>query len=91
MRCVARALTVFSFVCLVSFSADGQTTQGLIRGQVVAASNGEPLDGAAVAFTNRSTNQRGHAETDSVGRYTLPLLPPAVYTLRVTASGYQAR
>jgi hypothetical protein len=68
-----------------------QTTQGLIAGRVVDSQTGSPVAGAQVSYQHPVTNARGQAETTAAGYYTLPLLSPGLYSIRVTADQYQSQ
>jgi hypothetical protein len=47
------------------------------------------IPGATVVVTNVETGQARSTTTDSSGTYNLPLLPPAVYSLRFSKQGFQ--
>jgi hypothetical protein len=67
----------------------GQTTQGLISGRVVDSLSGRPLAGASVLYTRSVVETGGSSSTDPQGFFTLPLLSPGLYNLRVTSPQYQ--
>ncbi len=67
----------------------GQTTQGLISGQVVDAVTGRPVAGAQVRYEQTQLQLSGAARTDRFGYFVLPLLSPGGYALRIEAGGYQ--
>ncbi|HVL99399.1 MAG TPA: carboxypeptidase-like regulatory domain-containing protein, partial [Egibacteraceae bacterium] len=56
--------------------------RGAIAGLVIDANTGAVIVGATVTADGRS------ATTDASGRYTIADLPPATYTVTVTADGY---
>jgi hypothetical protein len=68
-----------------------QTTQGLISGQVVDLQDGSPIADAQVTYASLAASSTGTARTNASGYYALPLLPPGVYQVRVTADRYQAQ
>ena len=68
-----------------------QTTQGLIAGRVVDSQTGSPIAGARISYQQPATNARGQAETTVAGYYTLPLLSPGLYTVRIAADQYQSQ
>src|SRR5262245_62141959 len=72
-------------------SAPGQTTEGLIRGRITDAQTGAAIAGATVACDNRATHTTVLAHTGPGGYYALPLLPPGVYRVRVSAETYQSQ
>ena len=84
--------------CLAGALADPasvfpQTTQGSITGKV-SSYDGARLEDAIVRFERLSresltVQSSGSARTDTGGSYTLPLLTPGIYRLRVEHSGYQ--
>jgi hypothetical protein len=55
----------------------------------VADKTGSVIAGAKVTITSQGTGVVREATTDSSGHYLVPLLPVAVYTLRVDSSGFQ--
>lgn len=54
----------------------------------VADQNGARLPGAKVVVTLTSTGAQRVATTDAVGRYRFIELPPGIYAVRVSASGF---
>ena len=68
-----------------------QSTQVIVGGRVTHLRTGEAIPNAVVGYRNLTTNVSGSVEVDGRGYYSLPSLPPDVYTLRVEASGFQAR
>ena len=66
-----------------------QTTQGIISGQVRNSLTDEPLAGAIVSCTNLDSGLEATVTTDTSGTYTLPLLSPGDYGLKVSAALYQ--
>jgi outer membrane receptor protein involved in Fe transport len=67
-------------------AAEAQAT-GAISG-VVADDSGAVLPGATVEATNQATAQVRTATTGSDGFYTLPLLPPGLYKVAATLTGF---
>jgi hypothetical protein len=68
--------------------AQESASSGIV-GQVTDSTRGA-LPGATVTVTNTGTNAQRSAVTDTEGRFTIPNLPPATYTIRVELSGFQA-
>jgi outer membrane receptor for ferrienterochelin and colicin len=81
-------LLVLLALCLPLGGAHAQgTTTGSIRGTVTSPT-GAPVAGAQVTAANLETGLRRSAVTDAGGRYTVALLPPGAYSVRVAAMGY---
>ncbi len=80
------ALLVVAGLLAGTAGAFAQAT-GTIAGTVTDES-GALLPGATVEATNRGTNQARSALTGTDGFYTLPLLPPGVYNVRVSLTGF---
>ena len=68
--------------------ARGQILQGALDGNVTDASQAA-VAGAKVEATNPQTNFTRETLTNSAGVYSLPTLPPGIYTITVSASGFQ--
>ena len=88
MQCLWRLIVFAGFL---SITCHAQTTQGLIAGRVVDSQTGSPIRGAQISYEQPATNARGQAETTSAGYYTLPLLSPGLYSIRVAADQYQSQ
>src|SRR5262245_22596301 len=69
----------------------GQTTQGIISGRIRNSVNGQPLGGARIQYSALTGVLSGGAQSDRNGHYSLPLLSPGLYRVRVEAEGYQAQ
>jgi Carboxypeptidase regulatory-like domain/TonB-dependent Receptor Plug Domain len=76
---------------LCAAAATPQTTQGLISGRLVDSVTGRPIPQASVTFDSATTNLAGGASSDGSGYYSLPLLSPGIYQLRVAAPSYQSQ
>ena len=61
---------------------------GIISGRVTDPA-GLPVFSATVEYRGTAVAAEGSQRCDTGGLYTLPLLPPGRYTVRVTAPGYQ--
>jgi hypothetical protein len=68
---------------------DGQTTQGIVSGRVVDSVSGRPIAAAGVSFERGGAGANGSATADGSGYFTLPLLSPGLYNLRVSSPQYQ--
>src|SRR5436190_11351738 len=77
-----------AFLLLASLSvlAQGPTT-GRIAG-IVKDQNGAIVVGAEVMVTSKDTGDQRVVVTDDEGNYTVPLLPPGRYQVRVKANGF---
>ena len=65
-----------------------QIVSGSIVG-VVSDSTGAVIPDASVTATNAATGLARNARTDVQGVYTLPQLPPGIYSVAVTAEGFK--
>ena len=89
--CVGPKLARIVFPCLCALLplfASGQTqTAGRIAGTVRDA-QGAVIAGAEVALENLATADKRTTTSDSTGNYSLTLLPPAKYDLKIQAKGF---
>ena len=76
---------LFLFLC-AAVSAQ-ESASGGITGQVLDATHAA-LPGATVTIVNAGTNAQRVATTDTEGRFTVPNLPAATYTVRVELAGF---
>ncbi|HTD96165.1 MAG TPA: carboxypeptidase-like regulatory domain-containing protein, partial [Edaphobacter sp.] len=84
-QCLAFLVTAL----LLSSSAVAQIGgSGSLQGTVTDPS-GAVVAGATVTATSAATNAVSTQQTTSSGSYTLAALPPGVYTISVTAPGFQ--
>jgi hypothetical protein len=65
-----------------------QETTGVILG-TAKDSSGALVPGARITIAERDTGAVRQAATDSQGAYTVPLLPPGVYSVTVESAGMQ--
>jgi len=87
-----KGVALLGAICLlvisaVSAFAQSQTT-GRIAG-VVKDEKGAVIAGAGVAVANKATGEERKVATDEAGTYIVPLLPPGLYKVTVTASGFK--
>jgi hypothetical protein len=80
--------TIWVLLLGLNAVAAAQTPSGEISGVVVDAS-GAPMPGVAITLTNQSTNAVRELQTNESGVYVLPAIPPGVYTLKATLSGFR--
>ena len=78
-------------VCLTAAVAASQTTEGLISGRLLDSRTAMPVAGAHIECLQEATSTRVEAASDREGFYALPLLPPGMYSVRVTAPDYQSQ
>src|SRR5579859_1905086 len=74
-------------VLLIPSGAFGQSI-GSFSGTVTDAS-GSVIAGATVTAVSQGTGASREAKTDEAGHYALPLMPAAIYTLKVEFQGFQ--
>src|SRR5438132_11777230 len=85
------AAIVLLFLAL-GFSANAQdTVTGAFEGTVTDGRTQTRVVGAFVEITNQATGIVIRRRTDAQGRFYQGLLPPGVYTIRVSASGFVAQ
>src|SRR5712671_465433 len=83
-----KALLVAFFCSFISPLVYGQAT-GSFSG-TVSDKAGAVVSGATVKATSQGTGITREAKTDDSGHYVIPLLPVAVYTIRVESPGFGA-
>jgi hypothetical protein len=85
-----RRLGTIALIGLLSFStglrAQESASSGIV-GQVVDSTKGA-MPGATVTVTNQGTNAQRVTNTDAEGRFSVPNLLPATYSIRVELSGF---
>lgn len=82
---VCLALLFFSFGAMTAF---GQASTGQISG-VVTDESGAVVSGATVTVTEKGTGAKRTVTTTESGNYTVPLLPPGVYSVEVSAPNFR--
>ena len=80
---LAVGLLVFTLTPLAA-----QEYRGSILGTVTDASGGA-IAGAKVTVTNEATGTTVEAQTNAEGRYVVPFLVPATYTVEVSSEGFK--
>ena len=80
---VAVVGSVFSLCPLLYSQANGSFSG------TVTDKTGSVIAGAAVKISSQGTGLTREAKTDGSGHYLVPLLPVAVYTIRVEFQGFQ--
>ena len=71
-----------------SISLLSQGTTGSVQG-TVTDSTGAVIPNAQIVITNSQTNQVRKITSDGSGRYQAPLLSPGVYSVQVSAPGFE--
>jgi Carboxypeptidase regulatory-like domain/TonB dependent receptor-like, beta-barrel/TonB-dependent Receptor Plug Domain len=82
------SMTLIALLFLATGMRAQESASSGIVGQVVDATKGA-MPGATVTVTNIGTNASRVVTTDGEGRFSVPNLPPATYTIRVELSGFQ--
>ncbi|HEY0546121.1 MAG TPA: carboxypeptidase regulatory-like domain-containing protein [Pyrinomonadaceae bacterium] len=91
-RLISSVLTLAAVALFAATEARAQdTVTGAFEGTVTDSQTGAPVAGASVQFINQLSEVPVAKRTDSQGRFYQGLLPPGVYTIRVTASGFKVR
>src|ERR1700694_6050088 len=80
---VAVLCSVFSLCPLLYSQANGSFSG------TVADKTGSVISGATVKITSQGTGLTREVKTDGSGHYLAPLLPVAIYTIRVESQGFQ--
>jgi len=83
---VAVCFLSLSACCLLP-SAYGQAATATLSG-TVEDQNGAVIPGATVTAVNTATTLERRTTTNSSGNYTIPLLPPGTYVVRVEVQGF---
>lgn len=85
-----RVKVLLAVVCfaLLANAAAAQVPTGTISGRVLDQ-GGDPVPGATITVTSPSLQGERTVVTSMYGDYSIPLLPPGDYTVRVELSGFQ--
>jgi len=83
------SLTGAALVSICAVAGAQESASGGISGQVLDLTHAA-LPGATVTVTNAATNARRVVTADAEGRFTVPNLPAATYTIRVELTGFKA-
>lgn len=83
-----------SFICLIAIACLGmfalaQTPTGTIQG-VVTDKTGAAVQSASITITRTTTNETRQTKTDSAGRFIIPFVQPATYTVSAEAAGFRS-
>jgi carboxypeptidase family protein len=85
----AVALVAAGLLAIVVPPLFGQEFRGSIGGTVTDPTGGV-LPGARIKVTNEGSGTVVEAQTNAEGRYVVPFLIPATYTVEVSAEGFKA-
>jgi hypothetical protein len=88
MTITSRVLAILVAVVLSASSLAAQTTTGRIVGNV-ADESGALIPGVEIVVRNPATGLVRTVVTNESGAYVVPLLPPAVYELEASLSGFR--
>jgi hypothetical protein len=92
LRC-SRLVSLAAFWILILFIPLGMRAQDLTTSSyltgTVSDSSGAIIPGAAVTVTGTENGVVRMVKTDGSGNYTVPLLPPSTYTLKVSMPGFR--
>jgi hypothetical protein len=80
--------TIWILLLCLDAVALAQAPSGEINGVVTDAS-GAPMPGVTITLTNQSTDAVREIQTNDSGLYVLPAIPPGVYTLKATLTGFR--
>src|SRR5689334_1096503 len=83
-----KAIFHLTCLCALTFAVYGQVSTAELSGTVTDAT-GAAVANAKVTATNAGTNIERSTNTDSTGRYIIPLLPPGDYVLTAEAAGFR--
>jgi outer membrane receptor protein involved in Fe transport len=81
------ALVVLMLAFAMAALGQSQATTGNIEGRILDPKEAA-VPGATVTATNQGTGLEKTTATDELGTFRLVLLPPGVYTVRASASGF---
>jgi hypothetical protein len=89
MRLILKPSAVV-LMCACGIAAWAQTTTGTLVGTVVDPS-GAALSGVSIEAVENDTNRRSVTTTNDSGNYSIPGLPPGIYTLELQQPGFKKR
>jgi len=79
--------SVLLALCALPFAAHAQTATATLSGTVVDQ-NGAVVPDAAITVENIGTALKREATTNDEGYFTVPLLPPAIYSVTAQRAGF---
>lgn len=82
---VCSAMFITLTLCVIAYAqSDVGSISGFVRDQ-----SGAIVPNAAVTVRNEGTNQAFTVTADSAGHYTVPNLPPAIYSMTAESKGFK--
>jgi hypothetical protein len=84
-------LSLFPCLALTTFTSAQDTVTGAFEGTVTNSQTGALIANANAQIINQQTNLVITKRTDSRGRFYQGLLNPGVYTIRVSAPGFETK
>jgi Carboxypeptidase regulatory-like domain/TonB-dependent Receptor Plug Domain len=81
----------FALILLISTFSVAQDLDNVTISGKVADSNKQPITGATISATLVTTGAERTVQSDEEGRYRLVNLPPGVYSVKITATGFGAK
>lgn len=78
---------ILAVILAISSPLNAQILYGALVGNVTEATQAS-VPGAQVTVTNQETNLVRRVQTNEAGSYSLPNLPPGLYTVQVESSGF---
>jgi len=88
MNKITNAIAFIALSFFLTAVVLAQSNTGTITG-VVTDPNGAVVPNATVVITNQGTNEKRTIQTDDSGRFEMPSLATGIYSVDVTASGFQ--
>src|ERR1044072_1192008 len=86
----SKLLSILISICLLApCAAMAQGAAGQLSG-TIADPTGARLAGASVTVTSLDTSLQRQTVTNESGDFTVQLLPPGQYTVKVTAQGFKS-
>jgi Carboxypeptidase regulatory-like domain/TonB-dependent Receptor Plug Domain len=81
--------STFAIALLLAAYAPAQTSSSSLAGTVADSSN-QVMPGVAVTLVNEASGEERRTTTNEVGDFVFTAIPPAVYTVRIQATGFKA-
>jgi uncharacterized membrane protein len=89
MKRLQQFCTIAFLCCCLSLTlANAQSASSAQISGTVVDPQGAVVPGAKVTATNSATGIQRSVNTTSTGNYTLPNLPPGIYSVKVEAKGF---
>ena len=85
------ALSLLPYIALNTLTSAQDTVTGAFEGTVTSSQTGAAIAGANVEIINQATGLVIPKRSDTRGRFYQGLLNPGIYTIRVSAPGFQTK